>query len=266
VPYTLSHIAAVLPGYRALSRAQIFSAAVIGSMVPDFGFLLLSGSPARWQTHSFVGLFTFCLPVGLITYGLLQWLIKPAVLEILPDRAYVRLRTAHPSRLLRDLRAWVYAAGAIVLGAITHLIWDAFTHENTRGMHMFPALDKYGPELDGHPVRYYHWLQYGSSIVGLMLVFIALALWWRHTPRPTERPRRALSPSARRLWGSLYVLIPLALAAWSVRHWLTLRASFSPDIAVGGIAIALIRGAALSLLFVSALLLAWLSRQRPHPD
>jgi hypothetical protein len=264
VPYTLSHIAAVLPGYRALSRAQIFSAAVIGSMVPDFGFLLLSGSPARWQTHSFVGLFTFCLPVGLISYGLLQWLIKPAVQEILPDRAYVRLRTAHPVRDLHDLRAWIYAAGAILLGAITHLIWDAFTHENARGVQMFPVLDRYGPELDGHPEQYYHWLQYGSSIVGLLLVLIALALWWRHTPRPAERPRRALGPGARGFWGGLYVLIPLALAAWSVRHWLTLHVSYSADIAAGKIAIALMRGAALSLLLVSVLVLACLPRQSPQ--
>jgi hypothetical protein len=264
VPYTLSHVAAVLPGYRALSRAQIFSAAVIGSMVPDFGFLLLAGSPARWQTHSFVGLFTFCLPVGLITYGLLQWLIKPAVQEILPDRAYVRLRTAHPVRRLRELRAWIYAAGAIVLGAITHLIWDAFTHENARGVQMFPLLDRYGPQLDGHPEQYYHWLQYGSSVAGLAFVFIALALWWRHTPRLTQPPRRALSPSARRFWGTVYVLIPLALAGWSVRHWFTLRASYGTD--VGKIAIALMRGAALSLLLVSVLVLAWLPRQRVHID
>jgi hypothetical protein len=261
VPYTLSHIAAVLPGYRALSRAQIFSAAVIGSMVPDFGFLLLYGSPARWQTHSFLGLFTFCLPVGLLTYGLLQRLIKPAVQAILPDRAYVRLRAAHPVRRLRDLRSWIYAAGAIVLGAITHLIWDAFTHENARGVQMFPVLDKYGPELDGHPEQYYQWLQYGSSVVGLVLVLIALAIWWHHTPRPTEPPRRALSPSARRFWGALYALIPLASAAWSVRHWLTLHASYGANIAVGKIAIALMRGAALSLLLVSVLVLAWLPKQ-----
>ena len=64
MPFTVSHIAAVLPGYRPLKRAHVLTAAVIGSMVPDFG-LLVPGFMARWQTHSLPGLFTFCLPIGL---------------------------------------------------------------------------------------------------------------------------------------------------------------------------------------------------------
>ena len=60
------------------------------------------------------------------------------------------------------------------------------------------------------------------------------------------------------------MLVPFALAAWSVRHWLTLHVSYSADIAAGKIAIALMRGAALSLLLVSVLVLAWLPRQSPE--
>jgi Domain of unknown function (DUF4184) len=263
VPYTLSHIAAVLPGYRALSRAQVFSAAVIGSMVPDFGFLLLYGGPARWQTHSFAGLFTFCLPVGLGAYWLLQFLIKPAMLEVLPDRAYLRVRTAHPSRRLGSVRGWLYAAGAIELGAITHLIWDAFTHENARGVHMFPVLREYGPELDGHALQYYHWLQYGSSIVGLVLLIGAMALWWRHTPRPSAPPKRALGPAERVLWGIAYALLPFAAPAWSLWYWHTLHsAPISADVAIGRTATALMRGFVISLLLVSLLILARLRSQR----
>ena len=76
MPFTVSHIAAVLPGYRWFTRANIFSAAVIGSMVPDFG-LLAPGFLARWQTHSLEALFTFCLPVGLATYWLTLLLLRP---------------------------------------------------------------------------------------------------------------------------------------------------------------------------------------------
>ena len=129
MPFTVSHVAAVLPGYRALSRARLFTAAVIGSMAPDFG-MLLPGFVARWQTHSLLALFSFCLPMGLAAYGLTLLLIKPAVIEIVPDGAYARLRAADAMAAPRHLRAWLYAALAILLGAITHLIWDAFTHED----------------------------------------------------------------------------------------------------------------------------------------
>ena len=95
MPFTVSHIAAVLPGYRPLTRAQMFTAAVIGSMVPDFG-MLMPGTMVRWQTHSLPALFTFCLPVGLTAYWLTLLLIRPAVLEVVPDGAYLRLRAASP--------------------------------------------------------------------------------------------------------------------------------------------------------------------------
>src|SRR5262249_2987270 len=95
MPFTVSHVAAVVPLYRPLSPVHVFSAAVIGSMVPDFG-MLLPGSLERWQTHSFAALFSFCLPLGLIAYWLTQRLVKPAVAEVLPDSAYLRLRSEHP--------------------------------------------------------------------------------------------------------------------------------------------------------------------------
>lgn len=38
MPFTISHAAAVLPFARFFKRERVFSALVIGSMVPDFGY------------------------------------------------------------------------------------------------------------------------------------------------------------------------------------------------------------------------------------
>jgi hypothetical protein len=202
MPFTVSHVAAVLPGYRALARARLFTAAVIGSMVPDFG-LLLPGSLARWQTHSVQGLFTFCLPVGLAAYALTLWLIKPAVIEIVPNGPYARLQAADAAAASRHWRQWILVLLAILGGAITHLIWDAFTHENARGVRMFPVLDEYAPELDGHSLQLYHVLQYGSSVAGLLVVIAALWLWLRHAPAPAQPPPRPRRARERRCWRRL---------------------------------------------------------------
>jgi hypothetical protein len=256
MPFTISHIAAVLPAHRVLSRARLFSAAVIGSMVPDFG-LLLPGFMPRWETHSIEALFTFSLPVGLVAFVLTVLLVAPALTEVVPDRAYARLRLAEADRPPRAL--WltlVYAAPVIVLGAVTHLVWDGFTHENARGVRMFPILDELGPELDGHTLQLFRWLQYASSIVGLVVVVVALLVWMHHAPTAaTVRIPRRLGDLERRIWSSGYVLVALsgiAAGVWRVHaHMSTLAAGMR----IGAVAIGALRASVMSLVLVSLLLL-----------
>jgi hypothetical protein len=253
MPFTVSHIAAVLPGYRPLARAHVFTAAVIGSMVPDFG-LLLPNTLVRWQTHSLSALFSFCLPVGLFAYWLTLLLIKPALREVAPDRAYLRLQLRHASVAITNPMHWLHAALALLLGAGTHLLWDDFTHEDARGVRMFPVLSGYEPEMAGHSLQLYRWLQYGSSIFGLLVVAAALILWWRNAPPPSERLQRRIAPGERMVWSGLYLLLPLLSILWFFGE---------SHIGVGeqirSIAVAAMRGAAVSLLLISFLIRARLA-------
>jgi Domain of unknown function (DUF4184) len=258
VPFTVSHVSAVMPGYRLFSRAHVFSAAVIGSMVPDFGFLL-PRDPARVETHSLMALFTFCLPVGLMAYWLTQLLIKPALLEALPDGPYLRLRGSHPSASLAHLTTWFKVSTAILLGALTHIAWDEFTHEETRADRMFPFLQDFGPDVAGHRLQLYRWLQFGSSVVGLVVVLIALAVWVRHAQlaRTGPSPTRRIAANERLTWLCLYLLPPLVAVLWA--FWRAYRTGLPglvriSDQGLGSLAIASIRGAMVSLLCISALL------------
>jgi hypothetical protein len=266
MPFTISHIAAVLPGYRLFTRANIFTAAVIGSMVPDFGWLV-PGVTMRGQTHSPEALFTFCLPVGLATYWLTLFLIRPAVIEVAPDGAYVRLRAAPPPASIRRLSAWLYAAAALLFGACTHLIWDAFTHENARTVRMFPALTDFSAEVSGHAVHLYRLLQYGSSLIGLVVVAAALILWLRHAPAPAEPPVRRISAPERLAWQCLYVLPPVLIVAWLL--WRPSPAGNSPldnGAIFGGVAAVGMRCVVASLLLVSALIRIRLAAGADRPD
>jgi hypothetical protein len=251
MPFTLSHVAAVVPAYRPLARLHLFSAAVIGSMAPDFG-VLLPESLARWQTHSLQALFSFCLPTGLLAWWVTQRLIKPAALEVLPDGAWARARSQHPPCSPWSLRAWAGAAAGILLGAATHLIWDAFTHEDARGVRMLAVLDEYGPGIAGHPLRLYAWLQYGSSVIGLVVLCGALALWLRHAPAPVPPPRRRLARSERLGWVFAYALVPVLALAWTfTRQFMAGHPPWLSGWAIGRDAAAFLRGGALALVAVS---------------
>jgi hypothetical protein len=257
VPFTLSHIAAALPGYRALSRLHLFTPAVIGTMVPDF-HVLLPNAPDRLQTHSYwPGLLSFSLPVGLTCYALTLWLIKPAILEVVPDGPYARLHEAEDSGVPHGPSRWILAALAILAGAVTHLIWDGFTHESAPGVRMFPVLDDFGPHINGHSLQLYRWLQYGSSVLGLSAVLICLGIWlWYATPPRRHIPRR-LGAVERRCWLSFYVLIPLIAAGlelWKVQFSARALATLGNKLEL--IAVAGMRASVLTLLLLSLIMRA----------
>lgn len=260
MPFTISHVAVVLPFSRLLARWRLLSAAVIGAMVPDFG-LFLPWRPNRFETHSTIALFTFCLPVGLACYWLFQHLIKTPMLEVLPDGAYARWhRFASPANPASAVQ-WLLAACGVLAGAVTHLVWDAFTHEGARGVRLIPWLEDPVVDIGNHHVAGVRLLQDGSSLIGLVIVF-ALVLYGLRRGHGAAVPGRPLRPAERRAWALGYVIGAIALTvAWflaahggrPVMHVVSARAVSWLAI---GIAIASLRGAATALICVS-LMLDW---------
>jgi hypothetical protein len=210
MPFTISHAAAVLPFARPLARWRVLSAAIIGSMVPDFGWFL-PWRPARFETHSADALLTFCLPVGLAAYWLFQRLIKTPVMELLPPGAYSRWRASAEPADYTSVKQWVLAACGVLAGALTHLVWDAFTHEGARGLRMIPALEDPAVEINGHRVAGIHLLQDANSLIGLVIVMAVVAYSLRPGGVESTLPRRMPSRE-RRLWIGSYMLTSAALS------------------------------------------------------
>jgi len=245
MPFTISHAAVVLPFSRLLARRRLLSAVVIGAMVPDFGFLF-HWHIQRVETHSAWGLLTFCLPVGVATYWVFQYFIKAPVLEVLPEGAYARWCQYSSPAQFASARQWILAAFGVLAGALTHLVWDAFTHENARGVRLIPWLEE-PIEIGAHHMAVVRLLQDGSSLIGLAIVLglVAYGLRRGHDQPVPERPLRA---PERRAWLLTYVVAAVAL---SVVWWLREPAPHSLTAMAGGIAVAGIRGLAMGLLCTS---------------
>jgi hypothetical protein len=255
MPFTISHAAAVLPFARPLARWRLLSAAVIGSMVPDFGWFM-PYRPARFETHSALSLVTFCLPVGLATYWAFQRLMKTPLIELLPDGAYVRWRDIAAPADYTDPLQWALAAGGVLAGAITHLIWDGFTHEGARGVRMIPVLDD-SVAIGTHHLVGARLLQDLSSLAGLLIVIGVLIYALRRgdgAPRELSRPLHA---AERRAWVGAYVLAAVVLSgAFFLMKYpeeTTLHGFSSP---ISGAAVAVLRAIGAALLAVS-LCLKW---------
>ena len=251
MPYTISHIAAVLPLSRALARWRLLSATIIGSMVPDFG-LLLPSRPPRIETHSALGLLTFCLPVGLATFWIFQRLVKPAMFYIIPNGTYARWRTHAPMADIGSARQWVLGSCGVLIGAVTHLVWDAFTHEGARGVRMIPALDDPVVDIAGHHLMGTRLLQDFSSLIGLAVVLAVAAYALRPEHRGAVVPVRRLRPLERYGWVAAYVLMTMVFTGlFLIIRRPSTSAGASLAIVVGNYAIAALRGCAASLVVVS---------------
>ena len=148
------------------------------------------------------------------------------------------------------MKTWAYAALAVLLGALTHVVWDGFTHEDAR---VLPLLGEGGAELGGNARPFYRWLQHGSTVVGALALLTALWLWIRHARRFDPPPERRLPLRERRCWMALYVLIPVLLvvaAPINQNGWRHLHATAALTL----LAVTGLRGAGLGLAFTSALI------------
>lgn len=250
MPFTISHAAAVLPFSRPLARWRLLSATVIGSMAPDFGFLM-PWRPPRVETHSAMALLAFCLPAGLLTFWVFQKFIKTALMEVIPDATYSRWRNFALPADITSLRQWVLAVCGILVGAITHLVWDAFTHEGARGVRMIPALDDPYVDFAGHHLFGTRLLQDVSSLVGLAVVLV-IVVYGLRPGRGGEVPVRRLRRAERYGWILGYTVMAVLLASLSFyRTWHGTASVHSLAVTVGYYAIAALRGFAASVLVVS---------------
>lgn len=264
MPFTISHAAAVLPFSRPLARWRLLSAAVIGSMAPDFGWFLPS-RPARFETHSLDALVTFCLPVGLAAYWLFQWLVKPPIMELLPPGAYVRWQISAAPADFRSLRQWLFAALGLLAGALTHLVWDAFTHEGARGVRMIPVLDD-PVDIGGRLFHGPYLLQDASSGIGLAAILAVLIYSLRPGRGDALLVPRRLDPPERYLWVAVYVLAALLFSVlfFEFRHWPWPPPPSPIGVRLGSAAIASLRGLAAALICVSAALTVRLHMRSAH--
>jgi hypothetical protein len=173
MPFTLAHPAAILP----LARTRlVFSALVIGSMAPDFPYLLALSTRAQFG-HTLPGVFTFCLPAGLIVYWLFHRHLKAPLLACLPPSHQVCLREAASALAWSQPSVLLLVAVSVIIGAFTHIAWDSCTHANGWTVQHVPALQAVLLHKTGGDLKVFKVLQHGSSIVGLA-VLAGYYRWW----------------------------------------------------------------------------------------
>ncbi|MGC3946854.1 MAG: DUF4184 family protein [Chryseolinea sp.] len=169
MPFTPAHPAIVLPflkrrGFSALGL-------VIGSMAPDFEyFFKMRVSSAH--SHTLAGLLYFDLPVTFLLSWIFIKFVKGNLLANLPPFLQRRFRPMQDLNMHSVLVSWFVFACSALLGSMSHILWDGFTHGNTffvRNLSFY-----HGTYVPYEGVKYPLWyaLQHISTAIGLAVMII----------------------------------------------------------------------------------------------
>ncbi|MCY0935294.1 DUF4184 family protein [Streptomyces sp. H34-S4] len=221
MPFTLSHAVTVLPAIRRTGRARgplVGSALVLGSFAPDtfyFADTVVSGlRPYGTFTHSLPGVLTADAALTAVLAACWLLLREPLV-ALLPRHRQGRVHSFVRGEEWRGRRPpalalWFYLSA--VIGSLTHVVWDAFTHVDRFGTRTLPELGE--PLALGLPL--YSYLQYGTSAIA------ACALVW-FTVTALRRLPDAPAPAAVPVLGRTEAWGALALVLVCVGVGVTLR-------------------------------------------
>jgi hypothetical protein len=205
MPFTLSHVAAVLPMLRGQKVRWSATGLILGSITPDFEKFVRLGAHNE-LSHSWASLVYFSLPVAVVLAFLFHGLIRNPLIAHLPLPLRQRLARFQRFDWVRHFRQhYPNVVLSVLLGAATHLVWDSFTHLQSPLIKYWPFLMMplhvgaiYAPVFVVANAI--------SSAVGLWLVVAAV---WR---LPARRVPLVPASASYRYWGMVGLIAPLLLA------------------------------------------------------
>jgi hypothetical protein len=166
-----------------LGRPRWFdgTALALGSMAPDWTYALV-GTGLYFNAHAPIPLLLFCVPAA-TGAALVVRRTAPTAAAYLPEPPGL------PLRRLRLINAHhpplAMTVTSALLGALTHVGWDSFTHAGRWGARAVPWL-RDTHQIAGHAVAGSSMAQQASTVLGFLAGVLLLAQVLRRLPRWTD--------------------------------------------------------------------------------
>lgn len=165
MPFTFAHPAIVLPVKNILKKYVSTTGLIVGSIVPDFEYFIRL-EPISFFSHTLKGTLYFNLPMALLLSFLFHLLIRNPLIDHLPKALYYRFLSYKNFSWVKYFRKnYLIVIASIILGALSHIFWDSFTHPGGLFVRLIPELK--------HKTLYfplYRVVQHGSTILGFAYI------------------------------------------------------------------------------------------------
>ncbi|PSL49915.1 uncharacterized protein DUF4184 [Chitinophaga niastensis] len=138
-------------------------------MVPDFLYFTLL-DPYFNAGHLWWGIFVYDIPLSLLLAFLYHNVVRQALIAYSPKWISGRLRLFGNFNWNTYFRQhYLVVISSVIIGVLSHLFLDAFTHGEGVFVELLPALQGDVTVLH-HQMKMWYLMQYISSIVGLPLL------------------------------------------------------------------------------------------------
>ena len=192
MPFTFAHPAIILPFCQVPRKWISWTGLIVGSMVPDLEYFIRFNVESK-HSHTIGGLFWFDLPLAILIAFLFHVPVRSALFNNLPDPLWRRLAPFDQFNWPRYfIQNWHVVLVSVMIGAASHLAWDAFTHRTGSVVEAFPALSQ-NISLAGFSAPLFNVLQHTSSLLGGMALLITVTRMPAHD-QPGKRTSRKYWP------------------------------------------------------------------------
>lgn len=173
MPFTFVHPAIVFPLTYLRRNCFSLTGLIIGSMTPDFEYFLRMRIQSNYS-HTLSGLFWFDLPLGLLVAFLFHTIVRDQFFNNLPDflklRFYIFKRFNWNQYFKMN---WYIVITSILIGALSHILWDSFTHDSGYFVQKLPMLRE-TIDILGKQIPVLKIAQHTSTIFGICTIVLIL--------------------------------------------------------------------------------------------
>ena len=185
MPFTFAHPIFALPFKYVKPKYLSVTGLALGSMSPDFEYFIML-QPYQSIGHSVSGLLLQAIPLSVIFAVLFHTIVKEILVLHLPSNYNIDQRAYNALGKWRlNFKEWILFILSVIIGFITHVFIDGFTHSNGYFVAKYTLLR----ELVIYNLPLYKILQHSFSLFGLfMITWLIVRLLYRYTETVNHIP------------------------------------------------------------------------------
>ena len=173
MPFTFSHPAIILPLNYLPKKWISITGLIIGSITPDFEYFIRMKVESIYS-HTILGVFWFDLPLAIILSFIFHNLVKDEFVKNLPNvicQRFLKIKSLNWNLYFN--KNWKIIIISILIGILSHLFWDGFTHENGFFVNKILILSK-TIEVFNNKIKIFKILQHLSTLIGVIIIVFAI--------------------------------------------------------------------------------------------